>query len=266
MIKNKIALFLFLIGSGIISSRFYVVTTGNLTGGFGEFSYLTFVGLIFIMGSFALFFSRKSLDLIVIPTAGYHQQNIRRVEGAEKNQGDLIKNNGYIVISGMYEKGSTEKIRKSPTYEIYKHLRSHGVAPRNMILEGNSYDTEENLLYTLKKARELANKTGRSKPLDIGFVSYPSHLDRLEDFYNEAIKKGLIGQGEFRFHKIPTPETREERAYESNIAVRALHHYKLNTMGRFKSKNGEIKQMKEDPIVKGVKKTAIVVQKLIGKK
>lgn len=265
MIKNKIALLLFLIGSGIISSRFYVVTTGNLIGGFGEFSYLTFMGLIFIMGSFALFISRKSLDLIVVPTAGYHQQNIQRVESAERNLKSL-KDNGYVVISGMYEKGSPKKIRESPTYEIYKHLRSHGVVPRNMILEGRSHDTEENLLYTLKKAKQIMNKTGKEKPIDIGFVSNPDHLKRFEDFYKEAMIKGLIDHGDFRFHKIPTSETSEERAYELHPVVRLLHHYKLSAMGRFESEKGGIKLIKEDPIVKGVKKTAGVVQKLIGKK
>jgi hypothetical protein len=165
--------------------------------------------------------------------------------------------------------GDVKHLRDSQRYGIYRHLREHGVIPKNMMVEGESSDTEENLLYSLKKIKEKAKKEGIKRPLDVGVVSYPGHLERFEGFYKAALREDLIKEEDFVFHRIKTDETDQERAYEEDPLRRLLHEYKLATLGRFKSKEGGIKHAGPDPLVTNIKRlgeAAVTSKKMIKQK
>ena len=75
-------------------------------------------------------------------------------------------------------------------------------------------------------------------------------MKRFKDFYERAIKKGMIGKDDFRFHEIATPETEEQRKYEADRGRRWFHRFKLVTMGRYKAKHGGIKHAEPSPLSK----------------
>ncbi len=223
--------------------------TGNVTGSYfqGRFLFIHIAGFVLLLVSILILTERKTLDAIIIPTGGgdwdydekMYSADRDRTKEAMKHKGELRKER-YFVISG-YKGKSKGDIREGQSYSIYKFLRRHGIKPSQMIVEGKSHNTLENALYTLKKLKDKKEKEGTKETWDIAFVSYPGHLERFEDFENEAVKKGLISQDDFRFHKIKTEETPDEKNYENSILRKVKHNYKLATMGRYKSKKGGIK-------------------------
>lgn len=236
------------------------------------FSYFYIIGIIFLFASMIIFASRQSLDAIIIPTGGgewdpeteMYSQDRDRTQKALRRKNRLDKE-GYLVVSGHREPGSKEGQSQS----IYKYLREHRIKPSEMMIEGKSHDTLENVIYALKKIKEReVKKHGRvRKPLRVAFVSYPEHLGRFEDFEEEAIRKGLIEKDDFEFYKIRTfPEWKErkeqrhkEKEYEGNPLRILAHRYKLASMRRYKSKKGGIKHVEgENPILN-------VLNKLRGK-
>jgi len=242
MEKNGKALILFALSIIFFSLNFTPNLTGNITGSLNNFHVFTILGFVFLAGSFVLFLSKRVLDAIVIPTGGgdwdydekMYFEDKKRAETAVQNKGKLGKEK-YFVISGDIGKSKNE-IKEGRSRSIYSFLRRHKINPSQMIIEGKSHDTLENVLYTLKKLKERKKKEGAERTWEIAFVSYPGHLERIEDFEKEAIKKGIIGKKDFRFHKIKTKETPEEREYEGNILRRIRHQGKLLTMGKYKSK------------------------------
>ncbi len=232
----------------------------NFTGAFvekleGGYNILPLLALASFIVSVFLFISRKSIDAIVIPT-GTWEADIDRTEKAMSER-DKLKDNGYFLISGHKGEGF-EGMRKGQVYRIYKYLREHGVLPKDIRVEGKSHDSEENVLYVLKKMREMEEKTGRERPLDIAFVSSHAHLKRFEDFYEEATKRGLVNKKDFRFHKIETEGEGEEKGYEGTLPRKLIHYYKLRTMGRYRAKNGSIKYAQGDDffinLIRGLEK------------
>ena len=220
----------------------------NFTGAFVEklevsYNILSLLALASFIASVFLFLHRKSLDAIIIPT-GTWEADIDRTKKALSEK-DKLKENGYFLISG-YKGGGFEEMRKGQSYRMYKYLRDQGVLPSDIRIEGKSHDSEENVLYVLKKMKEMEEKTGKEKPLDIAFVSSPAHLKRFEDFYEEAMKRGLADKKDFRFHKIETEGEGEEKGYENSLPRKLVHYYKLRTMGRYKAKNGSIKYAQGD--------------------
>lgn len=232
----------------------------NFTGAFVEkleagYNILLLLALTSFIASVFLFISRKSLDAIVIPT-GTWEADIDRTKKALSER-DKLEDNGYFLISG-YKGEGTEGMRKGQVYRIYKYLRDNGVVPGDIRIEGKSHDTRENVLYVLKKMKELEEKTGRERPLNIAFVSSSAHIKRFEDFYEEAVKRGLINKKDFRFHKIKTEGEGEEKRYERSLPRELLHYYKLRTMGKYKAKDGSIKYAHGDDffvnIIRGIEK------------
>ena len=218
--------------------------TGNVISDYFNSSYIpNVIALILTFLSLILFMARKGLDAIVIPTGGgefdkeegMYFQNRNRARTALEHGEDLEKE-GYFVISG-YKGGNQKEISEGQPYSIYKFLRRHGIKPSQMMVEGKSHDTLQNVIYTLKKIKEREQKRGDKKPWNVAFVSYPRHLERFEDFVKRAEKKGIVEKGEFIFHKIPTgKDTKEERKYENNPLRRLSHLQKLATMERYKAK------------------------------
>src|SRR3972149_5631728 len=94
------------------------------------------------------------------------------------------------------------------------------------------------------------SQEGITGPLHIGVATYHGHFRRFNEFHKKAVEKGLIGRADFRLHEIPTPETGEERRYESSLLRRLAHRFKLENIGRYKSKKGGVKHAEPSPLVK----------------
>lgn len=243
MKKRIIGLILFLLGIYFLINFGNFNFTGNVISN-NNFVYLpNIIGVAFIFVSLILFVTRKGLDAIVIPTGGgefdekekMYSMDRDRAKKAVEHMGDLEKE-GYFVISG-YKGGNQKEISEGQSYSIYKFLRRHGIKPSQRMVEGKSHDTFENVIYTFKKIKKREQKEGDEKPWDVAFVSYPGHLERFEDFVARASKKGIVEEGDFKFHKIPTgKETKEERRYENNPLRKLKHFIKLATMERYKAK------------------------------
>jgi len=246
MRKKSFALILFSFGISLIITFKNLNITGNtILESVKQISITNILGLIFILGSFILFVGRKGLDAIVIPTGGgvfdpeenMNSQDRDRAKTAVEYWKDLEKG-GYFVISGYTEKNKEKPLNKSQTYSIYKFLRKHGIKPSQMMLEGKSHDTLENVLYTLKKVKAKEQKDGDRKPWDVAFVSYPGHLERFEDFEKQAIKRGLFEEKDFNFYKIPTnrKDSPDEEKYENFLLRKISHFIKLATIDKYKQK------------------------------
>lgn len=251
--RRKIPGVIFLIVSVTLLSIGMEGITGSTINNYfqGTFLFIHIFGLALLLASVLILTSRKTLDAIIIPTGGGNWDYDEKMYSMDRDRAKKaiehkkeLRGDKYFVISG-YKGKSKEDIKEGQSYSIYKFLRRYGIKPSQMIIEGRSHDTLENALYTLKKLKEKKEKKGIEEPLDIAFVSYPGHLKRFEDFENEAIKKGLIDKNDFNFHKIETKETPEDKNYEKSIMRILKHKYKLVTMEKYKSKNGEIKYLKE---------------------
>lgn len=218
MDKNKLGMFLFLVALilFILSNPFNL--TGNVIGGGMEMNYLFVIGIIFLIGSFVAFVSRQKLDAIVIPTGGSYETDMARTERAVKRY--LPKEEGEdkgaknIIISGSL---GGKEVSKSQRADIYRRLREYGIKPIEMGIEGESKNSLENLLNTIKKVKKKGAKR-------IGIVSNPSHLDRYQDILAAAKKEGLVDK-DFKIDRIETKESFGEKAY--GFASRLFYRYKL---------------------------------------
>ena len=115
-----------------------------------------------------------------------------------------------------------------------------------LVVEEKMVDTGQELHGQFDKAE----KKGRTETLDIGITTYHGHFKRFKDFYEKAVKKGMIGKGDFRLHEIPTPETEEDRKYEASFFRNLVLRFKLETMSRYRGKKGEIKHAEPNPFLR----------------
>lgn len=171
--------------------------TGNIIKEYFQetFLHLHFVGLILLFISIFLFISKKSLDAIIIPTAGRKEEDLERTKRAEKEKTE------YYLISG--EKEKDKQLKETSRAVIYKELRKYGIKPSQIKIEGKSGDTLENILYSLKKLKAVKK---------IGIASYPGHLKRFKYIINKAKDEGII-PADLKVTYFPTKETLNEKAY-----------------------------------------------------
>ena len=211
--KKKIGLILLIISLSLFLFQ-SINITGNIIANSQISSSIRIILIILVfVSSLILLASKTSLDAIVIPTDPSDEEDLERTERAIEEY--RKKGADYFIISG--QKNTNRKFKNSQRANIYKRLRQSGIKPKQMKVEGKSSNTMENLVYTLN----LLEK--ENHPLKVGFVSYPGHLNRIEDFYNKAVKKGIISKKDFQFYRIETDETPEEKKYESSIPRRILH-------------------------------------------
>jgi len=248
--RNKLSkgIFFLLLSSLFLLISFSPKISGGIIGINTNISLSFIAGLIFFVLALTFFVARQSLDVIIIPT-GTLEADILRAETAEKEIGGL-KPGGYFMISGYYPVGSAKALKGSQDYRIYKHLRDHGISRERIRIEGGSHDTLENTLYSLKKIKQRVEKEGREGPLDVGITTYPGHFKRFKDVYEKAVKKGMISKDDFRLHEIPTSETEADKRYEASQFRRLAHRAKLETIGRYKGKKGEIKHAEPNPLLR----------------
>jgi len=246
--KRKIGILLFICSLIFLFAGIDFNLTGNIVREYfqSQFILMHLIGIFLFIGSIIMLTSKKSLDAIIIPTGAgtwdpvekMYSADEERTKTALKHKRDL-KGDRYFVISGYKGKGK-KGIKEGQSYSIYKFLRKHGIKPSQMIVEGKSHDTLENVLYTLKKLKKKKEKNGIKKSWDIAFVSYPGHLERFEDFEEKAVKKGLIRKNDFKLK-----ETSEDKHYEKFLLRQLFHKYKLATIGKYKSKKGGIKYLEK---------------------
>ncbi|MBU1252399.1 MAG: YdcF family protein [Nanoarchaeota archaeon] len=242
----------------LVVIKFTFSPTGAFIGPAMKSSYSTFLGLAFFIVSFLMFTSRQTLDAIMIPTGG-EKLNVPRTKKALEKK-DSLKDDGYFVISGYYPHGNIRGMKKSQDYSIYKDLRKHGVIPKGIMIEGQAHDTLENVLYSLKKIKQRAEKENHPGRIDVGVVTYHGHFKRFKDFHRMAVSRGLIRRDDFRLHEIPTKETAKDKRYESNLLRKLYHGFKLSTIGIYKSQRGRIKHVKQNPITKWAHKLKNVLR------
>ena len=223
--KKVIAALLLIAGFAMILSAGRAGVTGDsISSGSGAISFAEIEGLIIIFVSIALFVSRKSLDVIILPTG--REDILRARKGAESKE--ALGPEGYYIISGMQ---NAQKLKDSHRYKMFRELENYGISPRQMSVEGDSKDTEENLLNSLKRIKEIYEKKSRKEgPINVGIVSYPQHLRRLMDFYEARIKDGTFDKNDFRIYKIRTKESLKNKLYEISLPQILLHDYKLKSI------------------------------------
>ena len=225
--KKVIAALLLIAGFAMIFSAGRVGVTGDsISSGSGAISFAEIEGLIIIFVSIAIFVSRKSLDAIILPTG--REDILRARKGAESKE--ALRPEGYYIISGVQD---TQKLKDSHRYKMFRELENYGISPRQMSIEGDSKDTGENLVNSLKRIKGIYEKGSRKEgPINVGIVSYPQHLRRLMDFYEARIKDGTFGKNDFRIYKIRTEESLKNKLYEISLPQILLHNYKLNSIKR----------------------------------
>ncbi|MCX6749235.1 MAG: YdcF family protein [Candidatus Pacearchaeota archaeon] len=134
-----------------------------------------------------------------MPTGPSYDIDAKRTKKAYE-EGKENKGQVYL-ISGRIDK----PLKTSQVYSIYKQLRGYDIHPRQMLIEGKSANTLENVLFSLEKLK----KRGAH---DIGIASSPIHLDRFEYIIKKAKEKGIIDKN-FRVHRLETDESFKEWFY-----------------------------------------------------
>lgn len=215
MSKNKSGFLLFLIAIifFIVSNPFNL--TGNVIGGGIEMNIYFIIGIVFLVGSFIAFVSRQGLDAIVIPTGGSYETDMARTDEAVK---EYLTGKGakQLIISGTL---GGKKVSESQRADIYRRLRKYRIKPIEMGIEGESKNSLENLINTLKKVKKKGAK-------NIGIASNPSHLGRYEDILAQAKKEGLVDK-DFKIHRLETDESFGDKIY--GAISRLFYRYKLGS-------------------------------------
>jgi len=215
--KIELASFFLIVSAVFLLIFFKPTMTGGVIGVNSEISYFYLFSIGFFLASVLIFASRQTLDAIMIPTGDYEtdkQRTDRAIqEDKDVKEGHPKKSHQVYLISGRIDK----PIKTSQVNEIYKRLRSYGIKPKNIRIEGKSKNTLENVLFSLEKLKKMGAH-------DVGIASYPTHLDRFEDLIKEAKKEGIIYKN-FRVHRLETSEDFKEKLY--GIIHRAFYRYEL---------------------------------------
>ncbi|MEK6928119.1 MAG: YdcF family protein [Nanoarchaeota archaeon] len=221
MNKNKIGLF-FLLSSLvlILIPSSYLSLTGNAIAEIpnSSYSYLQIIGLALFALSILIFTSGQSLDAIIVPTGPSVEEGKERADRAGKE----YKEHGakVLIISGNKSNEEDKKQR----YAMYQELRKYGIQPRQIKIEGQSKNTIENVVNSLKKIKELGGR-------EIGIASNPSHLDRFEYIVKRGKAEGIIDK-EMNIHRLETQLETQETFGKS------VYGFLANMLNRYKLRHG----------------------------
>ena len=209
--KNRWGFLSLLISIIFLFVSFNPTISGGTIGINTNISFSFIIGLMFFILALVVLASRQALDAILIPT-GDLSPDLKRTKRAYA-EGKERKDQVYLIT------GVDLAVNKAETYGIYKQLRSHGVPPRNIRIEGRSKTTLENVLESLKKLKDMGAH-------DVGIASYGTHLDRFEYVIKKAKEEGIIEPGyAFRVHRLPVQETWGEHIY--GVVSNLLYRYEL---------------------------------------
>ncbi len=148
----------------------------------------------------------KTLDAVILLSSPVDKQCLRRARAA------LNTKTALCLITGGKTKESKEDFE---AYLAYKILRASGILPSRMHAETRSTDSIENILNILKKVPEAKV---------VGIVSYPLHLDRVENIIRHYKSLGEIKE-DLQIVRVETETDLCEKIYE--IPARILISYLL---------------------------------------
>ena len=204
--NRRILSSVFLLAAFVVLSLPHLNITGAVINEFksGQ-SIISLLALVLFGISVFLLITRKSLDAIIIPLGDPIEKKRvgRAIEEYNKEMEEDPKGkHAYFVISG--ERGNVD-LKDSERYMTYNELRKHDIKPSQMVIEGKSYNTMENILNSLK---EIKKRGGR----EVGIASYPWHLKRFDYIIGQAKKEGIVDK-DFKIHRLETSETVKEEIY-----------------------------------------------------
>ncbi len=201
--KNPVGFSLLVLSAVFLLISLNPTITGSIIGVNEKISPVYLVSLIFFISSVLIFASRQTLDAIMIPTGSYKTDKERTERAYEEGKD---KPGQVYLITGRIDK----PVKTSQVYSIYKQLRSYGIKPGKIRIEGKSANT-------LEKLKQMGAH-------DVGIASNPTHLDSFEDLIKEAKKEGIAGN-DLRVHRLTAPESFRDWVY--GIVHRTIYRYEL---------------------------------------
>jgi len=149
----------------------------------------------------------KKLDILIIPTGPSFEEDQERTERA------LQEKPKYFMISGiqnsMVEMHIVNTYSLSQIFQIYKNLKKKHIPPSKMLIS-KGHNSEGNIYESFSKINNLFK--GNEK-LNVGIVSYPSHLNRFNKIYKNMTSDGRI-EKTHNFYRVETDQTFNESVYE----------------------------------------------------
>ena len=214
MHKNKVGLSFLILSFILLAAPYSIKITGSVISDNlqSNFLYSHVFGLTFFIISLLIFASRKSLDAIIIPTGPSKDVGVERADRAAKEYQE--RGSKILLISG----GSEEDLGNSQRYVIYKELRKYGIKPAEIRVEGQSRNTIENTLNSLKKLKSRGAH-------EIGIASNPSHLDRFQYIVNRAKKEGIVDKN-VKIYRLETHEDVGSKIY--GFFANLINRYRLS--------------------------------------
>jgi len=181
----------------------YTINSNSLSV---NYNYLHIFSLIFFIVGALVLTSKKTLDAIIIlgnPSEKTIKDRTKRALEEDKKIyfATGVHTKVYVVTGGPTK--SLDPKYESEAQMIYKELRKAGIRPGQMRAERRSTNTIENLVYALKKVDGT----------EIGIVSNPDHLDRVEDILEKGKEDGSFNK-DIHLYRIETEETLSEKIYE----------------------------------------------------
>ena len=164
--------------------------TGAIIGGVFDSMIFSLAGLFIMIAAFLSLVKRGSLEAILIPTGPSDEIGEERaVVGAEqyKRHKDRENHRDVVIVTGEYN-GKGGRFFGSQSDRIYRELRRSGVPKKSIILEGESEDSMDNVLYTCDEIRK------RGDINEITIVSDNLHARRIEMLFGRAKDKGYVSK------------------------------------------------------------------------
>jgi len=176
--KNGMGFVFLILGVVIFLINSFKITGGVIGYSDANFSFSSLTSLIFIGVAVFLFVVKEDLEAIVVPTGPSYEAGRQRAKGGAEEYSRHP--NDVVIISGEFDNG---KFIGSQPGKIYRILRKSGVPRRDIILENNSGNTIENVLYTCDEIKEKGIN-------EVTVVSDRSHAARLKMLFGRAKKEG----------------------------------------------------------------------------
>lgn len=205
MNKKAVGAFLFVASTILmVASHYFSITGYSISSNANNLLQLVpHIGIFLLFVSLLFLTTRQSLDAILIPIGPSLRVDKERAHRAIEDYQQRKLKPKLIMISGRLEREGGA--RTSQRYRIYSELRGYGIKPSEIKIEGESENTLENVLFSLKKIEKLGAR-------DIGIASNPSHLDRIEEIIKQGKKEGIINSN-LHVYRLESQETAGSRVY-----------------------------------------------------
>ncbi|MBU0760836.1 MAG: glycosyltransferase [Nanoarchaeota archaeon] len=210
-IKQPIGIILIIIGMVLLVNQISQKINLSPPDKTTYFPYI--LGIAFLFIGMLILTSRKTLDAIIILGNPSEETVKKRTKRALEAKAEKGGDSTVFLITGGKTSGLDKKAH-SEAQLIYKELRKANVRPVDIRAETRSNDTIENLVNVLKKVDGT----------EIGVVSYPGHLDRVNEIVERGKEAGLFDK-RIHLYRLETKATTKDRLY--GPIARLLTKYKL---------------------------------------